>query len=359
MSKTVGLVMIVKNEEQHLEKCLSCAQKLVDKIYITDTGSTDKTIEIANHFGAHVTHFGWVNDFAAARNFSLDQSDCDWNLVLDADEHLLSGDREDILKFIENGNRNGAIQIRNFCKSPDGELAVDLSLATRLFPKGTRYTGKIHEQIDSDLPSVKLPLVFEHDGYLIEGKGERNLAILLTQVKEDPGNPYTLFQTAHTLRLLNEFDRADPYYQEFYRLIPESAGYRRSGVLSYLKNLMAQNAYERALELIQNERHRMTDCADYHFLCGNFFTKLVLSDIQRYISFLPEIESSYRHCLEIGERALYDGQVGCGSFLAAYNLGVWYEVNGKIHEARALYQQSAADGYALAAERLKILESMH
>ena len=89
--KTIGLVMIVKNEEQSLRKCLSRAKKLVDEIYITDTGSTDDTMKIAEEFGAHISHFQWKNDFAAARNYALKQSACQWNLVLDADEYLVSG----------------------------------------------------------------------------------------------------------------------------------------------------------------------------------------------------------------------------------------------------------------------------
>ena len=86
--KKLALVMIVKNEERSLEKCLKAVRNLVDEIYITDTGSTDKTVEIAKKFGAHISHFDWVNDFSAARNFSLEQSECDWNLVLDADEYF-------------------------------------------------------------------------------------------------------------------------------------------------------------------------------------------------------------------------------------------------------------------------------
>ena len=83
----INLVMIVKNEARSLKKCLQAAKPLVDRILITDTGSTDKTVEIADMMGAAVSEFTWVDDFSAARNFALDQSDADWNLVLDADEY--------------------------------------------------------------------------------------------------------------------------------------------------------------------------------------------------------------------------------------------------------------------------------
>ena len=71
---TIGVVMIVKNEGRSLDKCLSRVRQLVDEIYITDTGSTDNTLEIAEKYQAHISNFEWNNDFSAARNFYLAQS---------------------------------------------------------------------------------------------------------------------------------------------------------------------------------------------------------------------------------------------------------------------------------------------
>ena len=180
--KTIGLVMIVKNESRSLEKCLSHAQKLVDKIYITDTGSTDNTVAIAEKFHAHITTYEWNNDFAAARNFALAQSSCDWNLILDADEYLISGSKRDLLSFIEKGNHIGAIQLNNSYRESNGEISQSCLCITRVIPKGTLFEGRMHEQIVSNLPIALLPLVFEHDGYMLEGKGERNLQILLEEL---------------------------------------------------------------------------------------------------------------------------------------------------------------------------------
>ena len=84
----INLVMIVKNEERYLERCLKKAVSLVDDIVIADTGSEDDTKEIARSMGAKVWDYRWNDDFADARNFALEHSDGDWNLVLDADEVL-------------------------------------------------------------------------------------------------------------------------------------------------------------------------------------------------------------------------------------------------------------------------------
>ena len=84
----LSFCMIVKNEEASLPQCLNSVKDVVDEMVVLDTGSTDKTVEIAKEFGAKVYHFEWCNDLSAARNESLKYVQGDWVLVLDADEVL-------------------------------------------------------------------------------------------------------------------------------------------------------------------------------------------------------------------------------------------------------------------------------
>ena len=141
--------------------------------------------EIAKKFGAHISHFDWVNDFSKARNFSLEQSECDWNLVLDADEYLISGKRKDIEKFLDSNEAIGYVERIDYYKEEDGTISKSKTFIPRIMPKGVNYRGAIHEQVDSQFKGIQLPLVFDHDGYLQDGKGERNLEMLLEQYKED------------------------------------------------------------------------------------------------------------------------------------------------------------------------------
>ena len=351
---TIGLVMIVKNESRSLDKCLSLAEKLVDGIYITDTGSTDHTIEIARKYNAHISEFEWCNDFSAARNHALEQSPCDWNLILDADEYLVSGTRDDLQRFVETGGHVGAIERHDSYREANGEISQSCVFTTRLVPKGTFYQGKVHEQIVSSLPIAPLPLIFDHDGYLQGGKGERNLKILLEELEQKPQDPYILYQVSRTLWLMKDFERADGYFERFYQLVPESGtGYRTNGVITYIYNLLELKKYEKGFQLIAEEKERLGAYADYHFACGTFYTQGIFSDIQRYIGYLPEIEQSYRKCLRIGEVPEHEGVFGNGSFKAAYNLGVWYEVNGKVTDALHYYGMAAEDGYQPAVERMR------
>src|SRR5579883_1951392 len=85
---TLSAAIIVKNEERHLPECLSSLAGLVDEIVIVDTGSTDRTREIAASAGARIFDFPWMGDFSAARNHALNQVRGDWTLYIDADERV-------------------------------------------------------------------------------------------------------------------------------------------------------------------------------------------------------------------------------------------------------------------------------
>lgn len=88
MRPTLALALIVKNEEHNLPILLKSVEGCFDEIHITDTGSTDKTVEIAQSFGAKVNHFEWINDFSAARNESIKDIKTDYICWLDADDSL-------------------------------------------------------------------------------------------------------------------------------------------------------------------------------------------------------------------------------------------------------------------------------
>lgn len=90
---TISLCMIVKNEEETLARCLDTVKDIVDEINIVDTGSTDKTVEIAKQYTDRVFFFEWIGSFAAARNESFKYATKDYILYLDADDVILDEDR--------------------------------------------------------------------------------------------------------------------------------------------------------------------------------------------------------------------------------------------------------------------------
>lgn len=347
----LSLVMIAKNEEKHIARCLKSAIDIVDEIILVDTGSTDRTKEIALSYGAKVYDFKWINDFSAARNFSIEKSSGDWNLILDADEYIINDCKQAIRGFINNNNAIGVIKrIDSFIK--DGELQYSKTFISRLAPKSVFYKGKIHEQLDSDLPRIKVNVEVRHDGYLETDKSERNLAILMDEIKENPNDPYTLFQIANTLFVSGKYADADCYFEKFYKYAPNNAYYRYTGVVSYLYNLVALKKFDKGLEIINSEKDKLYDLPDFHFVCGVFYLDLVLSDVKKYINYVPLIEQEYLKCLEIGDTDKYDSVEGTGSYSAAYNLGAFYEVTGNKEKAKHYYSMAAQCGYEPAKKRL-------
>ena len=131
----INLVMIVKNEERSLRRCLRSVNGLVDEMIVVDTGSTDRTVEIAEKMGAKVFSFTWINDFSAARNYGLGRSDGDWNLILDGDEYLREADREKLETELSSrqGLWLGCITRYDAFQDEEG-LSVSTALLPRLLP---------------------------------------------------------------------------------------------------------------------------------------------------------------------------------------------------------------------------------
>ena len=356
----INLVMIVKNEERSLEQCLEQARGLVDEIVIADTGSTDRSVEIARKYGAKVWEYEWKDDFAAARNFALRHSDAEWNLILDADEYLLPCSRGKLERQIYDysarygGRWIGSLLRRDFWKEEERKES-SLTYLPRLLPRGACYFGIIHEQPEETGPFLKLPLEAEHDGYLYTDKSRRNLEYLKKAVRYYPEDMYYRFQMAVTLRNANMSQESLFWFREFYNNASRKSGYWSEGVVSYLYALLesgTQSGLSEAFAVVKREQPYMQDQADFWFVCGLFYMKLVLSDVSLYIEFLPRIEDSFLECLRIGERP--GGVTGTGSFKAAYNLALWYEVSGQTEKAVKYYKDAAAS-FEPAGERLNKL----
>ena len=205
--------MIVKNEARCLARCLRSVRAILDEIIIADTGSTDGTIEIASEFGAKISHFDWADDFSAARNFALDQTTGDWILVLDADEFAGEPLATEIGEFVQNPPAIGRLKIVSDFRR-HGQTLRSQSFVARLFPRGARFQGRIHEQIVSPLRRVNLRGELWHDGYLETQKSGRNVKLLLAELEREPENSYLLYQLAIEYTSLDQPENAFPCLQK-------------------------------------------------------------------------------------------------------------------------------------------------
>nr|WP_302599110.1 glycosyltransferase family 2 protein [uncultured Cellulosilyticum sp.] len=350
--KKLSLVMIVKDEERCIGRCLESVKEIVDEMIVVDTGSKDKTKEIALNMGAKVFDYKWNNDFAAARNYALRQSSGEWNLVLDADEYIRNVNQEALFSFMEDEKKLGRIKVVNILGSIE-DVKYSQVFVSRLLPKGTYYVGCIHEQPNSQLIAYDVPIQVYHDGYLSqEIKVKRNLAFLKEQVVKSPRNSYLLYQLAYTLLLNKEYKVAEKYFKKFYQLVNEKASYRSQGIIYFIENYKYLGKFEEGHQLIQKEESRLQYYSQFYFVCAEFYREYVLSDVRKNIRYLPLVEACYLECLKIGENNC-DGAIGTGTFLAAYNLGAWYEVSKQFDKAAKYYDMAIKWGYDKATERYR------
>lgn len=149
--------MIVRNEEEHLQECLNSVCDIVDEIIIVDTGSTDQTKEIASSFTSKIYDFPWMDDFAAARNYSFEQATKDFIMWLDADDYLSSVDRNKLIKLKDALTPEKTVVMMDYYLSFDaaGEPLI-LSRRHRLVrrDKGYKWKGIVHEYIDVSGASI-------------------------------------------------------------------------------------------------------------------------------------------------------------------------------------------------------------
>jgi GT2 family glycosyltransferase len=203
---TVSLTMIVRDEEANLPACLESARGLFDEVVVVDTGSKDRTVELARAFGARVFDFPWVDDFAAARNASLARATGDYAFWLDADDRVDPPDRERLRALFEGLDPGGADAhvVRCACDPQPGGGGAAVVDHIRLFPRreDVRWCYRVHEQILPALRRAGIEVrwsdaMVRHVGYVdpaLRGrKLERDARILAEELVERPGDPFVLF----------------------------------------------------------------------------------------------------------------------------------------------------------------------
>lgn len=354
MRPTVSLVMIVKDEERFINRCLSSAASYVDELIVVDTGSSDQTMSIAASYGAKLFDYPWSGDFAAARNFALDQSSCDWCLVLDADEYIINDCREAFQEFIAQERAVGIIKRIDAFEGTDGINEEQIYIG-RLFPSECRYTGAIHEQLITNLPAKRVGIDIYHDGYLGQTKSSRNIPILVKMIEAHPQDPYFHYQIAKEYRGLKEHDQAYSHLNQAYQNITRRERYAPSLIVNYLYAIIAAGRYEEGMAVIESEQYFLNAYPDFHFVSALFILELVSSDPGKYSANLPLIEMLYKRALQLGDQGQEGSVTGTGSFAAHHNLGVYYETTGQMQLALEQYRLAAAYDYVPSIQRLNEL----
>jgi len=308
---TLSVCMIVKNEEKHLVKCLKSIRDIVDEMIIVDTGSTDKTIDIARIFGAKVFDFPWTGDFSEARNHSLDQASGDWILILDADEVISPADHKRLLKIIDSAKQKPvAFEIisRNYLVKagtagwtendgtyPQEEKGVGWSGSNkvRLIRNNNlvRFENPVHELLEASLHRAgitieKCDIPVHHYGRLDQNKlmekGREYYLLGKKKLEERGGGDYiALRELAAQAGELGIFEEAIALWQQALSVKPDDVeslfnlGYHYMQIGKYLE---ARNVSKRAVELSPGTKNAVLNYALSELYLGNALKATVLLD---------------------------------------------------------------------------------
>lgn len=278
----LSLIAIAKNEAAAMDKFLRHHHSLFDEMIVVDTGSTDDTAAIAQKNGARVFTFTWCDDFAAARNFSLEQATGKWVMYLDFDEMIAPSDFKRVRHAIKGPPTCFILPQWNYYNQPQhqewqpvrgrypkrekGQLGFFVADQYRLFPTGLglQWHGRVHEDL---APSVKaagfkpqgLDVPIHHYGYVSgdernEGRNEMYGILVRKKVDDDPRDWKALLELAYILVQESKGREAIPILEKLVTKGPDGPVLSRAQVM--LATLY--NADGRANDAIQQLHKTVT-----------------------------------------------------------------------------------------------------
>lgn len=297
--------MIVKNEEDCLERCLKSVCDHVDEIVIVDTGSTDKTVEIAERYHAKVYHHPWENDFSKHRNQSISYATGNWIFQLDADEELFQEDRSALRDLVQEGNAD-YYHCHFYDMKKDGAVHGVFYLI-RLFRNGIgmNYTRKVHNQLQVRGKEAFSPIRIRHYGYdlsweKMEAKHIRTTNLLKEMLEINPEDAYSLHQLASSYSMHRESDKAVKYGEMSLELMRRQGLKNEFFITTYYT--VAQGYY--ALENLEDAERICLEALNFfpmhidvcHILASIYFKKRnpdkCKAVSQRYLSIHEELEKN-------------------------------------------------------------------
>lgn len=333
--------MIARNEADMIEDCIKSAAEVVDEIIVVDTGSTDKTREMARALGAQVHEFAWTGSFSEARNHALDLCAYEWALLLDADERLDVHDIPKLRALIADPGLSGAhFKVRNLIGN-GAQHTVHNALRLLRNTRENRFSGDIHEQVTgaegAEFVIADVHLI--HLGYLDavvakKGKSARNLEILQREIARDPENPFMLFNLGNEYMATRDYEKALKVYRhamkncDFHKAYAPHLLFRQTMCLYELKH------WQQAVRAAEEGLRTYSECTDLMFLKGQILMEAGLDTMA--------IEC-FEKALEMGEPPpTLKFMDGCGDRRPLFSLGMVYKRQRDYRKAAAFFGRAIA-----------------
>lgn len=332
----VSVCIIAKNEEVHIEECLRRIKPYGFEIVVADTGSADRTRQIASQYADNVIDYPWRDDFGAARNFCADHASNRYILAIDCDEYIEKCDVTSLMRQVKAyPGMVGALCIQNLVRRPDGQTSRVKAYVPRFYDKRFFvYKGTVHEQIVSQKgkgapPGENFALSVEavHHGYALppeqmRAKQERNLHLLYHALETEGESAYLCFQIGQSQLVLENCGEAIAYYERGLALTTDCQPlYVHSMVESLAKAYVMTGRAKEALTLMEHYEP-LCDSAQFVFYHANVLmdNHEPLKALIKYVkaTMMPDTDTlgselvyCYRHIIELyhlfGEDELADG----------------------------------------------------
>jgi tetratricopeptide (TPR) repeat protein len=345
---TLGLCMIVKDEEEMLGKCLEAVAPAVDEIVIVDTGSTDRTIEIAKRYGAKVIEQAWTGSFSEARNTSFEHATTDWIIYLDADEVLVADDVARLRSLTGRVWREAFyLALTSFTgeTGETGDAGAVTNSVLRVFRNRPdyRFAGRLHEQIAHNLPAYAAGRIeqssvrVDHYGYLgavrdAKEKSRRNLELLKAQKAESAPSAFLHFNLGTEYAAIGDHTSALTEFEASWNLVQAGGEEGNDYVPALVQRLVT------ALRACGRPKDAITQAEDgLRRFPG--FTDLVFAQAQAALALGREDEAIayWEQCIEMGDApARYGATVGAGTHRPRIALAELYMRRGMLNQAREL-----------------------
>lgn len=332
----ISACLITKNEEHNITNCIESFKDSVDEIIVVDTGSEDKTVEIAQSLGAQVYSQDWDRNFSNAKNFALSKASGDWIVFLDADEFFYSGTGMNIAPVLQEIDTDSTIDVLN-CKFYDLDSEGNRKMSgyrPRIFRnyKDLRFRGTICEALEKEGPSPvnyfyveDEKLIIHHTGYstpeLSDTKYSRDLEMLVDEYYAGAVRPAVYAYLSSRYSWAFNYDLAMQSARHFI-----NSGYTLEGQNVSLRiNLITtmRKAGNKPEEIISEINRSLEIFPDHPDL--NSMLAAVLYDEKKYEAALQALEDAIRYCFT------YKGFEDTSFF---YFIDKAYVTLGKIHELK-------------------------
>lgn len=336
---SISLCMIVRDEERVIEDCLKSARPFFDEVIVVDTGSNDRTKEIAAKYADKLLVFEWCDDFSAARNASLAEASSDWVFWMDADDTL----PPDCGDAIVDAARNAPPDVHGFIvpvqfvnDGPGAGTRVDHVKLFRNLP-GVRFEGRIHEQILGTLRSHggligRCPAHVLHSGYDTSPEGQtkkraRDEKLLKLDLEDRPGHPFVLFNIGMTAHFTNDHPTAIEWLQKCIAVSNPGDSHVRKAYSMLAVSLRELGRSDESLKALHDGLSVVGEDSELRFYLGQS-----ASDVGRF----EEAAEHYERLLDHDASGYYSSvDVGILGFKTRHNLASVYLSLNRRSDAKA------------------------